>query len=361
MNVTCEVPPLWNVADYNQIKYKILNFQDYVTHTDFIENPNTFCYGAWQSSIDTIIISNQSITDHISLLIAYGDYNASAQGYIYRGTGTTVHEWEEDSKYSNESNFIKILDNDNLYVNDNSFTIPIIVENDFYDLQAFQLKLSYPYEFFELESIRMHIPNSDIYVEAKINLDYQTFVNTNTDFVASNHNGIINIMFTPSDIDAFNMLSDDATVFLTFANNHKSNNISIEEDFYLTGLYNVLVEQNFNELENTSFTMSSLKNKPSKINNFQLAKEHFNSIRIFPNPAQDFIFVEFNIVNNCELHFSIYNILGIEVLNINNQCFGTGKQKIKIPTANLEKGHYFIQIINAEKSIEVFNLPFLIH
>lgn len=78
----------------------------------------------------------------------------------------------------------------------------------------------------------------------------------------------------------------------------------------------------------------------------QIGKEIF---KIYPNPAQSQITLEFNFTKTQNTLIEIKNILGQTVKTIDNRAFTIGKNKIEIDVSELSKGLYFIQLQSESK------------
>ncbi len=350
MNVTCEQPPMWNVGDYNQIKFKILNFGNYEVHTNFINNPNTFCYGAWQGGEDEVTVSNQNIEDHVCLLIAYGDYNASATGYIYRETGSTVHDWEGGNK-SIQQNYI-YESSDLLIVNSRDFVIPVSIMNDKYNVAGMQLHLEYPSDRYQLKHVEF--ANNNKQAQSKLNLSFDEMKTANSDLASTDFDGNVTLFYSPTNLSKFDIRNDNPVFYLHFSNLYANNNV--EKDFYLFGSHNVFALADFQELENVGFVIPQLKNNPAGIDYNNIS----GGVRIYPNPTNDFINIEFELIESSEVQVSIYDITGRQVISVDNRNYNTGEVKITLPVDKLSPGYYSARINKSGNNNEIINLNFIV-
>lgn len=350
MNVTCEQPPAWNVADYNQIKFKILNFMNYEVYEPFINNPNTFCYGSWQGGVDEVIITDADITDYNCLLLVYGDYNASATGYIYRETGTNVHSWDQQDKFDID-NFIVESDEIQI-VNQNEFLVPLYIKYDMFDLLATQLTMLYPYDKFDLQSIVFNDYNSKKTVKSGINISFNDIVNSEYELLSVDHNGMINLIYTPHLLNHFSIISKAPSFYLHFAS--KNSSVDVERDFYLYGIENVLATADFNEIRNTEFTIPKLKNNPALIEN-----QSFDDIKLYPNPTNDYINIDFRLNETKNIQVSVVDITGRVVLKMENKDYLAGSNQIVVPVSQLSKGYYSVRLLNTSTS-DFVNLKFMV-
>lgn len=67
-------------------------------------------------------------------------------------------------------------------------------------------------------------------------------------------------------------------------------------------------------------------------------------LKIYPNPAQSQITIEFNTTEKSFFSVQIKNILGKTVKVIDDRAFSNGKNKIKIDVSEFSKGLYFVQL-----------------
>ncbi len=69
-----------------------------------------------------------------------------------------------------------------------------------------------------------------------------------------------------------------------------------------------------------------------------------NTLRVFPNPAQDNFNISFNLNESSELSLSMYNALGKEVQYLGEQTYLSGQNNIQMDTRNLPSGLYFVTL-----------------
>lgn len=75
------------------------------------------------------------------------------------------------------------------------------------------------------------------------------------------------------------------------------------------------------------------------------------SFKIYPNPAQSQITIEFDLTETKNVFIEIKNVLGQTVKIINNCAFSIGKNKIVIDVGKFSKGMYFVQLQSVNNSI----------
>jgi thiol-disulfide isomerase/thioredoxin len=79
--------------------------------------------------------------------------------------------------------------------------------------------------------------------------------------------------------------------------------------------------------------------------------EIVNSINLYPNPASDNAFVEFDLVESATVSITIMNAVGQKVIEQHLGKINSGLQKNNINTSNLENGMYFVTINAGDKTI----------
>ncbi|MBA3705393.1 MAG: T9SS type A sorting domain-containing protein, partial [Bacteroidetes bacterium] len=76
-----------------------------------------------------------------------------------------------------------------------------------------------------------------------------------------------------------------------------------------------------------------------------------SSIRIFPNPASNVTTISYFLTENREVSIIVYNLLGNEIINLNEITQLEGIQQLDINTEDLQNGLYFIKVIIAGQEI----------
>ncbi len=90
----------------------------------------------------------------------------------------------------------------------------------------------------------------------------------------------------------------------------------------------------------------------TNIENWETNQESFNKkIRSYPNPARDFVYLEFEMFSPEVLNFELYNNQGILINKILNQEAKTGVNQFKFSTNSLNSGLYFLKINNKSKTL----------
>jgi ligand-binding sensor domain-containing protein len=93
---------------------------------------------------------------------------------------------------------------------------------------------------------------------------------------------------------------------------------------------------------NRNYGLSSMINDYTDVEEQTNNEMSDNSIQITPNPASDFIRVNFKTINSNEISINIFNELGISIFQREN--LGNDKNTIGINTSNLPFGTYFCNI-----------------
>lgn len=68
------------------------------------------------------------------------------------------------------------------------------------------------------------------------------------------------------------------------------------------------------------------------------------SFNIFPNPAQDYSFIKFNMIIEAQVNISIYNTLGQKVALIEEANLNSGSHSYTLNTSTFNNGLYFIEV-----------------
>lgn len=72
-------------------------------------------------------------------------------------------------------------------------------------------------------------------------------------------------------------------------------------------------------------------------------------INAYPNPAENFATVAFNLTNTADVLTAVYDITGRKVMSLNNGTLAAGNQKVELDVTNLPAGIYNVAIsINGE-------------
>lgn len=80
---------------------------------------------------------------------------------------------------------------------------------------------------------------------------------------------------------------------------------------------------------------------PNQINDIDIIK---SKIKVFPNPAGENTFIEYELRGNSNVNISVYDILGKKIATIYYKNQRKGNHKIPLNTANLSKGIYIVNI-----------------
>lgn len=75
-----------------------------------------------------------------------------------------------------------------------------------------------------------------------------------------------------------------------------------------------------------------------------------NNVQVSPNPARDFLFVEFSTSNSSQVEFSIADVSGRQI-NVLRDLFAEGKNETTIGINRLQSGVYFLSITENDISV----------
>ena len=80
--------------------------------------------------------------------------------------------------------------------------------------------------------------------------------------------------------------------------------------------------------------------------------EHdFISVKTYPNPASNMVFVSYNLTEKADVAISVYDIQGREVLKKVVMAKNSGKHLMKLDVNNLSPGLYIYQLTIGDKII----------
>lgn len=80
-----------------------------------------------------------------------------------------------------------------------------------------------------------------------------------------------------------------------------------------------------------------------------------NMAGVFPNPASENFTVYFDLINNSEVHYTVTNVLGQQLVNLDLGQINKGTHTYSITTENFASGLYFITL-NVNNESKVFKL-----
>ncbi len=80
-----------------------------------------------------------------------------------------------------------------------------------------------------------------------------------------------------------------------------------------------------------------------------IIKNKITNIKLYPNPVKDNMFIDFKSNKNAKTQISITNIMGQNIFS-KDISLNKGSNKIIIPTTNLKKGIYFVNIYTNSNS-----------
>ena len=68
--------------------------------------------------------------------------------------------------------------------------------------------------------------------------------------------------------------------------------------------------------------------------------------KLYPNPASESIYLQFNVNQAASFDIQILNNAGQAILNLGRRSFGNGLQTLQIPVGTLPEGVYFVLLQN---------------
>ena len=77
---------------------------------------------------------------------------------------------------------------------------------------------------------------------------------------------------------------------------------------------------------------------------------------VFPNPANNYVNIEFELNNSADVQLKLTNIIGQEVYRSNPKFHLKGTTKVKIPVSELKNGFYFVSILNSEEVMGIVRI-----
>lgn len=95
------------------------------------------------------------------------------------------------------------------------------------------------------------------------------------------------------------------------------------------------------------FIGSSTHDMPIVVNSLTGINKFINNkvqLSIYPNPAQSYITIEFDLTETKNVSIEIKNILGQTVKTIDNNAFSNGVNKIEFDVSEFSKGLYFVHL-----------------
>jgi len=122
-----------------------------------------------------------------------------------------------------------------------------------------------------------------------------------------------------------------------------STKTNVTHEYELQGTYNVSLT--VVNPSNQRYTKTKAVNVLYFINDIDKNKLEF---KLYPNPAKEELFVEYNLTNNTDVVISIYNSIGSVIENIEKLNSTKGKHKVNLKVNNLKPGVYYIKVITNE-------------
>jgi thiol-disulfide isomerase/thioredoxin len=75
------------------------------------------------------------------------------------------------------------------------------------------------------------------------------------------------------------------------------------------------------------------------------------TFRVYPNPANDAVLVDFSLKSNSDVQITLVNAFGQVVRDLGSRSYANGQNNVRIETANLASGVYFLSISNADGAL----------
>ncbi|HOY33010.1 MAG TPA: T9SS type A sorting domain-containing protein [Bacteroidales bacterium] len=169
-------------------------------------------------------------------------------------------------------------------------------------------------------------------------------------------------MWTDTDLDTANYMPDiHARMFdVTAGTFHASNKLTSQSDYYLFNAAHDVVDNNNGtyylpatfavingsdtDAEPTHhFIKGMIYPIPTGINENENAVT-INNVSVNPNPAIDYVNVDFKIDRPANVKVSVYNLLGKEVLSKNYGKQAAGASRVKLNTSDFSSGIYFFTV-----------------
>lgn len=123
------------------------------------------------------------------------------------------------------------------------------------------------------------------------------------------------------------------------------------------GTYHVVVSSGNTEFNNLNFYVDSMYIHPNTINFIQTENLLLeNKIIVYPNPSQQFTYIQYELLQSTEVSVDLYNVVGNKIESIlPNTKLEKNKYTHRINTSSLSSGIYFInlKINNSQKVIKL--------
>ena len=74
-------------------------------------------------------------------------------------------------------------------------------------------------------------------------------------------------------------------------------------------------------------------------------------IKVFPNPSQEFIHIEYVLPKKTNVNISIFDVAGRKVKSVTNENQGSGTYRKSFDVGNIPQGVYFVRLHTSDKSI----------
>lgn len=95
-----------------------------------------------------------------------------------------------------------------------------------------------------------------------------------------------------------------------------------------------------------------LKGTPHIISSIETVYDKHSSVKIFPNPAIDNAFIEFNLNEDTDMEINLFDITGRKIYQVINTSLPAGTCSVNLNTSGLSDGIYFCQFKTGNVAFE---------
>jgi hypothetical protein len=223
------------------------------------------------------------------------------------------------------------------------------VATDLFDIRSYQIELIYPHDKFKLVSYNLTQPNKTLINKAPINATYSELLSTTPNFTVSDIDGVIRILCV-SEVtqNSFDLLQSNANGMFELVFEPIQQSIDPMNEFSLFGMRTTFVDDNFTEFHYVNLEIPTLINGVTAIEN----NPNFDNLIVYPNPASDYVNIEFDLHKNSKIEIAMYNLLGQKISHETNIELPIGRNTIKYSVSSLPVGVYNLHIENLNNKSE---------